>query len=144
MMAAVQTLLFAGYSQKNNGRRKFQLAQNTGTLQAYGRATGVIIRAGSRAGCVQSVTVARIVVACDQDDAFSIFGIATLEDRINISDYGGLWDAIGGALGEAVGLYLETSVAIARVTFKLVLDPLSRYADATTCHDRGLILRGKS
>ena len=57
-MAAVQALLFAGNGQKNNGRRKFQPAQNAGALQAYGGATGVIIGTGSYAGCVQRVTVA--------------------------------------------------------------------------------------
>jgi len=77
-MAAIQTLLFAGYGQKNNGRGKFQFAQDAGAFQAYCRATAVIIGAGSHPSCVERVTVARIVVASDQDDALGILGVGTL------------------------------------------------------------------
>ena len=141
MSAAVQSLLFAGYGQKNNRRGKFQLAQNAGALQAHGGAAAVIVGAGSDAARVKSVAVARIVVAGDQHDAFRTFRIGALQDRINIGDYGGLRNPVGGIFGEAVGLDLEATAAIVRVAFEFRFDPFPRRADAVARLDGIRVLR---
>ena len=111
-------------------------------LEGHGGVTALAEVRGHEGGehCFANTSI----VAGDQDDAFRRFGIGTFEHRINIGYYRGLWDAIGGSLGEAVSLYLETSVAIARVTFKLALDPFASRADTTARRDGGLILSGKS
>ena len=140
MSAAIQSLLFAGHGQKNNGCGKLQLAEDAGAFQADGGAAGIVVGAGSDAAGVEGVAVARIVVAGDQHDAFGIFRIGALQDRINIGDYGGLRNPVGGIFGEAVGLDLEATAASARVAFEFGLDPLPRRADAVAGLDRIRVL----
>ena len=139
--AAVQALLFAGHGQENNRRGKLQLAEDAGALQADRGAAGVVVGAGSDAGRVQGVAVARIVVAGDQHDAFGILRIGALQDRINIGDDRGLRNPLRGVFGEAVGLDFEASAAGARVAFEFRLDPFPRRADAVAGLDRIRILR---
>ena len=142
MRAAIQSLLFAGHGQKNNGRGKLQLAENAGALEADGGAAGVVIGSGRDAAYVEGVAVARIVMPGHQHDAAGAFGIGAFQDRINIGDYGGLGNPVGGGFGEAVGLYLETSTAVARVAFEFFLDPFPRGSDTVAGLDRVGILSG--
>ena len=138
--AAIQPLFFTGHGQKNNGRGKLELAEDAGAFQAYRGAAGVVVGAGRDAAGVKGIAVARIVVAGDQHDAFGIFRIGTLQDRINIGDYGRLRNPVGGVLGEAVGLDLETAAASARVAFEFGLDPFPGRAYAVAGLDRIRVL----
>ena len=141
MRAAVQSLLFAGHSQENNGRGKLHLAEDAGAFQADGGAAGVVVGAGSDAACVEGIAVARIVVAGDQHDAFGTLRIGALQDRINIGDDRGLRNPLRGVFGEAVGLDFEAAAAGARVAFEFGLDPFPRRADAVAGLDRIRVLR---
>src|SRR5579862_9778985 len=114
MSAAIQSLLFTGHGQKNNGRRKLQLAENAGALQAHGDSAGVVVRAGGAAAHIKSIAVARIVMSGDQNDAPGTVRIGAIQNRINIGDYRGLRNPAGGIFGETVGLDLEATAAAAR------------------------------
>ena len=70
MPAAIQPLLFARHREENNCRWKFQFAENAGTLQGDGGAAAVVIGAGRDADCIECVTIARIIVPCDEHDSF--------------------------------------------------------------------------
>ncbi len=141
--AAVQALLFAGYRQENDGCGKLHLAEDAGAFQADRSAAGVVVGAGSDAAYIQGITVARIVVAGDQHDAFGILGVGALQDRINIGDDRGLRNPLRGVFGEAVSLDFEASATGARVAFEFGLDPFPRRADAVAGLDRVGVLRGE-
>ena len=141
MVAAVQSLLLACHRQKNNRRRKFQLAQNPRAFEANGRPAAVVVRPRSIPLPVEHVAVARIVVPGHEHDAFRIFRIGTLQDRINIGDFGGLWNPVGGRFGKAVGFHLQASAALLRVALEFRLDPLARRANPASRCDRSRILR---
>jgi hypothetical protein len=66
----VQTLLFAGYGEEDEGRGKIQLAQDARTLETHCSAAAVVVRTGSISLDVVGVAVARVLVPADQHGAF--------------------------------------------------------------------------
>ena len=120
MFAAVQSLLFSRDGQENNRCRKFllQLAQDARALEADGGSAGIVICAGRRIGDIESVAIARVVVAGYEHDAICLFRIGAPQHRINIGDFRRFRNAFGGLLGEGVSLYLEAAAAFFGVALK--------------------------
>src|SRR5207244_10572620 len=88
MLAAIQSLLLTRDGEKNNRPRKFQLAQNSRTLQAHRRTTGIVVGARSKAGLVQRIAVSGVIVAGYQHDALRVFRVRAFENSMNIGEEG--------------------------------------------------------
>src|SRR5436305_6550985 len=80
-------------------------------------------------------------MARNQHDPLFVLRISSFQHRINVRYHGGHCHSLTNRLCETVGLYLQASAAIARVAFKLALDPLPRGTDSAPRRNRGLILR---
>ena len=130
-MAAVQPLLLAGNGQKDDGGWELEPAQDAGALQADGSAAAIVVGAGGVAIHVESVAVARIIMAGYEHNPLGILRLCSLEDSVNIGNFGGLRNAIGRRFSEAVGLYFEAAAAIFGISFKFRLDPFAGRANAT-------------
>src|SRR5207245_10900446 len=124
-----------------NRCRKLPLAYPAGTFQTHGRATGVIVGAGSGASDVKSVAVARIVVPRDQHNALRIVRIGPFQDCVNISNLCWLRNSIRRGLGKTVSLYFEAAATIFRIALEFGLDPFARRANAAPGGDRCRVLR---
>ena len=141
MFAAVEPLLFAGHGEKYDSAGEFQLAEDAGALQADGGAAAIVVGAGRGAVDIESVRVARVVVARDQDNPLRGFRIGSFQHRIDIGQYGGIGDARPGRFSKCVGFHLKAAAAIPRVALELALDPFARGPDALARGDRLRILR---
>src|SRR6185312_2881252 len=58
-------------------------------------------------------------------------------------DCDGLGNPVRWLLQEAIGLHFQTPAAIARIAFKLALDPFPRRSNAMPRRDRSRVLRRK-
>src|ERR1700691_1053139 len=142
MLASVQPLLFARDREKNNRRRKFQLAQNPRAFQAHGRSAAVVVRPRSIGLHVESVAGSRIVVPRHQHNALCILRVRAFQSRINIGDHGRLRNSIGRRFGKAVGLPLQAAAAILGIALELRLNPFPRRSNSMSRLDRIWVLRG--
>src|SRR6202795_4833866 len=77
-----------------------------------------------------------------QHDAFRLLRVGAPQHRINIGDFGRLWNAFAGLLGERVCFYFQAAAAFFGVALKLRLDPLPRRSDSLARFDGCLVLRG--
>src|ERR1700733_10816230 len=78
MLAAIQSVFFAGNGQENDRPREFHLAENTSAFQADGGAAAIVIRAGSVIRDVRDVGIAGIVVSRYQHDALAVLRVRAL------------------------------------------------------------------
>src|ERR1700722_6050663 len=70
-------------------------------------------------------------MAGDEDDAVCLLWVGASQHCVNIGDFCRFRNAVGGLLGEGIGLYFEAAAAFFGVTLELGLDPFARCADAS-------------
>jgi len=111
MLAAVESLLFAGHRQKNYGGGKFHLAQDARALQADCCTAAVVVRSRSGVGNVRVIAVPGIVMAGDEHDPACSLRIGAAQHGIHVCELRRLGNAVHGLLDERIRLYFKAAAA---------------------------------